>query len=400
MLIHYIAILVALALVAIISGKLERSPITVPMMCLAIGVSAWWVGLHPEMESVEFLRIVAEATLAIVLFADASTLNLRQFRKQLSWPTRMLLIGLPLAVGFGTVANFFLLPGIEIWSLVLLAALLAPTDAALGAAVFSNEDVPADVRDSVLAESGLNDGLALPFIIFAACAAIGEQHEFAQDGWLIFAAKQIGYGFLVGGILGFVGGYLLEKAVALGIADTKHGAVFALILNGLVFFAVEELGGNSFVGVFIAGMMFGTAARTQAHSAEQFLATEGNLLTMVAFVFIGVAIIPEGISNFTWEIGAVVALSLFVVRPLAIWLSLLGSSANQRTRLFLGWFGPRGLATALFSIFVLLEFGAIESGETILAVTACAVLASTVVHGMSAFWAGKVFEKQKQKDAA
>ena len=179
-----ILILGVLGLTALLFSRIERSPVTIPLICLAVGVFAWYFGGIPE-EGREnnngLIRIVAEATLAIVLFTDAANLKLSRFRHEISWPFRMLVIGLPLAVAIGAAVNFVFLPAIGIWELLLIAALLAPTDAALGASVFTNEAVPARIRDSVLAESGLNDGLALPLIIFLACIAVGGQHDFAQD---------------------------------------------------------------------------------------------------------------------------------------------------------------------------------------------------------------------------
>lgn len=362
------------------------------MICLSVGVVLWWIsgtGLDSVgNQSDQILRIIAEATLAIVLFADAANLRIARLRHAYSWPLRMLAVGLPLAIVIGSIVNYALLPQIGIWGVVLLSALLAPTDAALGASVFSNTEVPERVRDSVLAESGMNDGLALPFIIFAACGAVAGQHEFAGDGWLIFAAKQVGLGILIGFLGGSLGGYIINRAISLNLAEPKHGAMFVFLLIGIIFFLAEEFHGNSFVAVFIAGLFFGNFAKDHAHSAQEFLEAEGLLLTMASFVFIGAFVVPRGIEGISWQIVSIVLLSMFFVRPLAIWLSLLGSGAPAKTKLFLGWFGPRGLATALFAVFVLIQFQAIEYGDTIIAVTALAVLISTFLHGISAYWAG------------
>ncbi|MEM7290772.1 MAG: cation:proton antiporter, partial [Pseudomonadota bacterium] len=258
---YLIGVLLALAIVAIFANRLDRSPVTLPMICLSIGVIVWWAGGNDLKavgdQSNHILRIIAEVTLAVVLFADAATLKFGRLRHGFAWPLRMLLIGLPLAFVFGSMVNYALLPQIGIWGGILLAALLAPTDAALGASVFSNEEVPQKVRDAVLAEGGLNDGLALPFIIFAACAAVGGQHQFAGDGWLVFAAKQIGFGALTGLVMGGIGGVVINRAINADLAKSKHGAMFVFLLVGIVFFVAEEVQGNSFVAVFVAGMFFG-----------------------------------------------------------------------------------------------------------------------------------------------
>ncbi|MEM9330836.1 MAG: cation:proton antiporter [Pseudomonadota bacterium] len=394
-----IGVLGCLAAAAIFAHRLDRSPVTLPMICLSVGLVLWLTGgmsLDPIGNQSDYiLRIIAEITLAIVLFADASNLRLSRLRDGYAWPLRMLVIGLPLAIVIGSMVNFAFLPQLGIWSIILLAALLAPTDAALGASVFTNTAIPEKVRDSVLAESGLNDGLALPFIIFAACAAIGEQHQFAGDGWLVFAAKQVGLGVLIGLLGGSIGGFVLNRAINSGLTEPKHGAMFVFLLIGIVFFSAEEFEGNSFVAVFVAGLFFGKFAKDHAHSAREFLEAEGLLLTMASFVFIGAFVAPKGIENINWQIAAIVLLSLFIVRPLAIWLSLLGSGISTRKKLFLGWFGPRGLATALFTVFVLIEFDSIEYGETLISVTALAVVCSTFLHGISAYWAAPFLESEK-----
>ena len=394
-----IAVVLVLGVISLLSSRIERSPVTIPLLCLAAGLGAWYFGGirgGPE-SSIEILRIIAEATLAIVLFTDAANLKLSRFRHEVSWPFRMLVIGLPLAVVFGALVNFVFLPAIGIWELLLIAALLAPTDAALGASVFSNEEIPARIRDSILAESGLNDGLALPLIIFFACIAVGGQHDFAQDNWLIFAAQQIGFGLLAGALSGAGGGFLLNRAIKAGLAREKHAAIYAFLIIGLTYLVAEEMNGNSFVAVFIAGMAFGAQAGSAAKAIEEFLEAEGLLLTMVSFVFIGAYIVPVGFERVDASIAIVVLASLFLIRPLAVTLSLAGSNVTIRESLFMGWFGPRGLATALFAVFVLAEFSNLKNRETIIAVTALAVTLSTVLHGASAYWAGKWFRSGEAK---
>lgn len=363
------------------------------MLCLLAGFVMFQSGSFPARELSPFLQTIAEATLALVLFADAAHLKVSRLKGEANWPVRMLGFGFPFAVLIGTAVNFLLFPVLDIWEIILLAALLTPTDAALGASIFSNRKVPAKVRDSLVVESGLNDGLALPFIIFAACAAIGEQHRFASDGWLVFAMKQIGFGLVVGAALGALGGWLVFRSVNAGMARENYASMFAVLLITIVFLLAHELGGNSFVAVFIAGLLFGRFSGKTASRIREFVETDGTLLTMISFLFIGAILLPRGLGDIGVAGVITVALSLFFVRPLAIWLSFAGTETDTSTRLFFGWFGPRGLATALFAIFVIAEFEQLQNKELIIAITACAVAASAVLHGVSAYWAGKFFER-------
>lgn len=382
-----------LAGIALITGWLERGLATIPMLCLALGYGASTFGTFPSGIMLSGLEWVAEGTLAIVLFADAARLTFAKIRHQLRWPGRMLLFGMPLAVviGYGAIAPFY--PELSVWAVILLAALLVPTDAALGKAVFENPAVPDRVRDCLLAESGLNDGLALPFIIFAACATIGFDHELNQPNWLLFAFQQIGFGILCGVIIGAAGGFLLREAIGRHLAKPDQGAVFALMLILITYLAAELIGGNAFVAVFVSGLFFGGVAGDCAKRADEFLESDGLLLTMLSFVFIGAILLPSGLAVIDWRGIVVILLSLFLVRPLAVWLSLIGSNADTRSRLFLGWFGPRGLATALFAVIVLSEFADLAAMQTLIGLTAVTVAISTVLHGISAHFAYLLWKK-------
>ena len=380
----------ALGGVALLMRVFNTSIITLPMVCLSVGIVLYFVDVVPPNSMGKALELVAEATLAIVLFVDASQLKIAAIRRNAEWPTRMLALGLPLAIGLGSLVFLPFFPGMPIWEIVLLAALLAPTDAALGEAVFSNPKVPERIREALTAESGLNDGLALPAIIFFACAAVGFDHDLDQGNWVLFAGSQIFVGVGVGALLGAAGGWASHESVHRGFAEAQSSAVFGLLLVAIVFFAAETLGGNPFVAVFVAGILFGKFAKDCAGRARQFLHTEGTILLMVAFVYIGAILVPKGLMAVDWRIFIAVLLSLFVVRPLAIWLSLRGTQSNWRTRLFLGWFGPRGLATALFTLIVLDEFSDKLMSETILATTMLAVVLSTVLHGVSAHFAARL----------
>lgn len=377
----------------------ERYAVTMPMVCMALGVALYLAGGVPLDVMEDGLQLVAEITLAIVLFADASILKLSRLKDEVAWPARMLTVGLPLAIVGGAAVLALLYPQLPFWQVALIAALLAPTDAALGQAVFTNPAVPERLRDALTAESGLNDGLALPAIIFIACAAVGFNHDLVQQNWLLYAAKQIFLGVGLGAVLGIAGGWAARTSSARGWMDADLAGVYGLILIAAIFLSTDAAGGNGFVAVFVGGLCYGRFARECAHTTSAFLEKEGMFLMMVAFLYIGAILLPKGLGLADWRTFAAVVLSLFVIRPAAIWISLIGSGATLREKLFLGWFGPRGLATALFALLILHEFMGQLASDRILPVVALAVAASTLLHGVSAHFAASLCGASGAKNA-
>ncbi len=385
----YVVLLAVLFAIVLMTGLAAKVFVTGPILAIATGLALDQAGLVPQVASEGLLEVVAEAALAVVLFADASQLKVRAVRDRARWAGRMLLLGMPLGCLLGLALFALLLPGWPVWQLVLLAALLVPTDAAISQHMFANEAVPAQVRDTLTMESGLNDGIALPFIVFAGCAAVGFEHNVAQANWITFALAQLGVGLGLGLVVGLVGGFVVVQMSRLSAVTVPSSKVATLLLIPLAYFASAALGGNSFVAVFVAGIAYGTMARGRAREhaggSLAFVETNGVLMTLLAFVYIGAVLLPDALDALTPLLVGGVFASLFIVRPLAIGLSLAGSGATWRTRLVMGWFGPRGLATALFALFALTQFSMISHREDILAITTLTVAVSAVLHGLSSF---------------
>ncbi|MEM1360377.1 MAG: cation:proton antiporter [Pseudomonadota bacterium] len=394
-----IALLSLLFGYALIGHRLSSTMITAPMIFLLGGYWAYLAGIVDTEGAEHNLSLLAEVALIVLLFADAAMINPKALIRGAAKPARMLLIGLPLMVLFGFLAGELLLPGWPIWEIALLAALLAPTDAALGQAVITNPAIPEPMRRTLSAESGLNDGLALPFVVFFGCLAVGGVHDEVQVGWGQFVGQQVGFGVLAGLCVGAVGGWLLRQAQNFHYTNNALGGIAVLTLSGLAYLFAHELHGNGFIAAFIAGLTFGQVLRNRSGFVFEFIETEGQLLMLLAFFAIGALLIPIGLSFATPALIALVALSLFVLRPAAIWISLMGSGASRVERAFFGWFGPRGLATALFALLALGAFEGLRMREEILAAAAVAVMASAVLHGASAAPAGRWFERHHPKKA-
>lgn len=383
----YLVVSATLFGLAALSGWVGRIGLTPPILCLAAGFALDRSGLLPAAAGDGLLKIVAEATLAVVLFADAARTRFTALRRSALWTGRVLLLGGPLSIVLGAALFSVPLAGWPLIQVAVLAALLVPTDAVLSQRLFSNDAVPGPVRETLTAESGLNDGLALPSVIFLACAAVGYEHALLQESWLVFAMDQIGYGTVAGFGTGLLGGLLLAPLVGRG---TSSGLA-TLTLVPTAYFAATALGGNGFVGVFVAGLVMSAVmawllpGRSEARErAHDFVERDGQLMTMISFLFIGAALLPDAVARFEPAWAVVVATSLLVVRPAAVAIAMTGSGASWRMRLAMGWFGPRGLATALFAVFVLREFMALGRGGDILAISTLAVAASAVLHGLTA----------------
>lgn len=370
---------------SLVSGKLSGTIVTAPMLFVAIGFAAGSGGFGVVAVNVqhEVIHLIAELTLILVLFTDAARIDLGRVRRDHNLPSRMLLIGLPLTMLFGTLVAAFLFPGFSFWEAALLAALLAPTDAALGQAVVSDKIVPLRIRQTINIESGLNDGIALPVVLLL--AAIASSHFDASDSgrWLQFGLLQVTLGPLVGVVVGFAGARLIDTAAAKQWMGESSQGIAILALAIFAYAMAEVVGGNGFIATFVAGMVFGNAIRNACTFLFEFMETEGQLLMLLTFFIFGIALLPEGLSYATPMMFVYALLSLTVIRMLPIAISLLGAGLSPPSWLFLGWFGPRGIASILFVLLVLEEMQLPHRHE-LLAVTMITVALSVLFHGISA----------------
>ena len=361
---------------------MEHTPVTAPMVFIGAGVALSATGYFPKGDAEVALHLVAEVALVVLLFLDAAQTDLGALRQRHVWPVRMLVFGLPLAIGLGTIAALLLLPAWPLAAAALVAAILAPTDAALGQAVVTNPVVPERVRRALTVESGLNDGLALPAVLLFASLTAETMGQSGAD-WLIFAAKQLALGPLAGIVIGVLGGRILIFVKDRHLTADTYEGVGALALAAAAYLGADLIGGNGFISAFVAGLGFGNVVKGRCKFVYEFTESEGQLLTWSAFLLLGLALVPEAVAHLTPGGLALIFVSLFVVRPLAIWLSLTGTDSAPLTRLFFGWYGPRGLATALFALLVLPQLGS-HIAEPILALAINAVWISALLHGLSA----------------
>ena len=381
-----IAIVTAgLLLYALISKRLQGTIITAPLVFTVFGLIVGVGGLDIAKIDLEYsaIHFVAEFTLILVLFTDAARIDLKRLRRDHNLPLRMLLFGLPLTIAAGTLIATQLFPSFLFWEAALLASLLAPTDAALGQAVVSAEAVPVRIRQAINVESGLNDGIALPAVLLFATLASAAYDAPEAGEWIRFGLLQLTLGPLVGVTAGFLGARLIDMAAGSGWAGTSFQGIAILSLAVFTYVSAELIGGNGFIAAFIGGMVFGNTIRHPCTFLFEFMETEGQLLMLITFLVFGAALLPEGFEYVSPLVFLYAVLSLTVIRMLPIALSLMGAGLRVPTQLFLGWFGPRGLASILFVLLILEEADVPHHAE-LLSITVITVALSILLHGVTA----------------
>ncbi len=369
----------------LISRKIKGSILTGPMLFTVFGLLAGTAvfGLIPLQISNEGLHFLAEVTLILVLFSDAASIDLVQLRRDHNLPVRMLLIGMPLTIALGVLAALLLFDGLGLWEAALLAAILAPTDAALGQAVVSNRIVPVRIRQALNVESGLNDGIALPIVLVFAAYVSSVNGEADAGMWLTFGIKQVVLGPLAGIAMGYAGAKLVSLCYRTQWMSEDAEGIIALGLAFGAFALAEAIHGNGFIAAFVAGLTFGNVMQHKCKFLYEFAESEGQILVLLTFTAFGAVMIPQAMATITMNHILFGLLALTVLRMLPVHLSLLGTGVKPVTSAFLGWFGPRGLASILF-VLLILEHLSLENQNTMFAIVIVTVALSVILHGLTA----------------
>ncbi len=373
--------LVVLAFAAA-SGRIERSVVTPAIFFTSAGLLAGPVlGLIDLHVGGEPVKLLAEATLTLVLFADASRISFPALRKEFAVPARLLGIGLPFTIAFGTLAGVGLLPGVSLVEALVLSIMLACTDAALGQAVVTDERVPSRIRQGLNVESGLNDGICVPLFFIALALAEWDEGAVTAHAAVHLVLEEIGYG-LVGGVAAGVLGVLALR-LARRLPVEAHWLQIVTVATALLAAGIATgLGGSIFIAAFTAGFLFGVIGRDSGGEVSYLVDEGGELLNAVTFIVFGAAILGPALDDLTWEVLAYAVLSLTVVRMVPVALSLLGTGARRPTLAFVGWFGPRGLATIVFAVILIHESSLVHERTLLLAVVATIGI-SVFAHGLS-----------------
>ena len=400
---EHVTILLSVFLIllyGLISKLAEKSPVTAPMVFLGVGLllSSGILGIETLHIDIEFLKVIAEITLIIILFVDASMIRFNDIMSVLQGiPSRLLGIGMPLTMLMGWLVGVILFPDWSYWSLALVALILSPTDAALGQAVVKSPQVSQKIRDGISVESGLNDGIALPLILICIAALASETAVFQRDGhWLTYISLQLSLGPIIGALVGYVGGKLIEFASERDWMEPVFQSLSALSLSLLAFAFAEMFHGNGFIAAFFAGLMLGVKVHDVRVRIQEFGEAQGQLLSLSIFLLVGLVAIPIFAEFWTWQAWLYAILSLTLIRSVPVLLSLSGYDLDLYSKLFIGWFGPRGIASLLYVLIVIAELGVSEYREQ-LSVIVLTVILSTFLHGVSAIPLSARFKRKQDE---
>lgn len=367
------------------SAVLARLLVTAPLAFVAAGALLGFTLGPFEGALPEWLNALAEVTLVLILFHDAAQVRPRQIEKDGSLVARLLLIGFPLTVLLGYFTARALFPDLPVELALLLAAALAPTDAALGAPTVLNPAVPVRVRRMLNVESGLNDGLATPIVLFAIAATAGVEGLGPAES-AARAVLELVIGVAAGALVGVLGGWAIGWSRRRGFSVPAGRALGVAMLPLLAYALALATSGNGFVSAFVAGSAFAGVARWTAQEETSLELTEAFATPLVYAVWLifGLLAVPVIVSAVSpRELGfALLSLSILRMGPVA--LGLVGSGMGVRTVAFVGWFGPRGLASVVFALIALESLEDTGPLRTVVTTITVTVLLSVLAHGASA----------------
>jgi sodium/hydrogen antiporter len=380
------ALAVVIVAYTLVASKLERWWITGPMVFVAAGtiLGPGALDVLPLSLTNETVVTITELTLALVLFSDASTVPLGDVEGDSGLPRRLLFVGLPLTVVAGAVLAYVIFPNVGWAAAALVATILAPTDAALGLAVITNKAVPVRIRRALNVESGLNDGIATPLVTLFIAAAAAEE-AIGETSWGLEALKQIGLAIATAIVVGYLGGKALAFAKDHGWTSEVAEQIAILALALLAYQGAVAIGGNGFIAAFAGGILFGAATRRRPAEAVQFTETVALSASFVVWSIFGALFVGDLLTHDLSAQPIVYAvLSLTVIRIVPVAIALIGTHLRSTTVAFMGWFGPRGLASVVFTLLALEEIERAGSGGMLLQTVTWTILLSVVLHGISA----------------
>ena len=367
------------------SRRLERSVVSAAIFFVSAGLvlgsdGLGWIDLGINSHQI---RVLAEVALTLVLFADASRINLRAMQKEYTVPARLLGIGLPLTILAGWGLATAVLGDLSWSEALVLAVILAPTDAALGEAVVTDSRLPSRIRQSLNVESGLNDGICVPLLFIALASASAEDGSLSVGHAATIVVEEIGYGVVGGVVAGAVGAAIVRLLVPLGWSAPAWIQVVPVGCAALAYGVAAPLGGSGFIAAFVAGLVFGGLDAGTDGEGTYLLDELGGLASAVTFLVFGASIVGPVLSGLTWAAAAYAVLSLSVIRMLPVAIALAGTHARPPTVAYLGWFGPRGLASIVF-IVLTVEGSSLPHANTMVLAVVATIVISVYAHGLSA----------------
>ena len=381
-----------------VAGFVERSWISGPIVftCFGLFIGAEGFELLSWNTDKETMRNLAEVTLAVVLFTDAAGADMRVLKKTSMLPVRLLFIGLPLTILLGFGLGVLIFDGVSLLIIALLATMLAPTDAALGQAVVTNQSVPDEVRQALNVESGLNDGICVPVLLLFLAMALGHVSDGDTGSLAVkLLIEEIGIGLAVGLLITFISVQLLKFAWQRNWLTPTWIQIPVIALALACFALAQYLGGSGFIAAFSGGLLFGVLEKSMRDKFLRAAEGTGDTLALITWVIFGAAVAGSVLQSISWQVLLYSILSLTVIRMLPVFVALSGSGISTEGKLFIGWFGPRGLASIVFAVIVLSSNLHIDN--TLTSTVACTIILSIILHGVTANPWAKAYGKRRRK---
>ncbi len=369
---------------ALISRRASQTPITAPIFFTAAGMvlsSHWMRVAAAGMTNNMFLRL-AELGLVLLLFTDASQTDLTVLRSIGTLPGRLLSAGMLLTVLLGGIVARLVFPGLSIWEAGILSAILAPTDAGLGQVVVTSPLVPMRIRQALNVEAGLNDGLSVPFLLFFMALAAAKM-EGGSASLLQFMGEQLGLGVVVGIAVGLIGGWLLRTATRRGWLAESFQQIAVVTLPLLCLLLAEMVDASMFIASFVAGLAIQIPFKEAGKHSVEFAEEWGQMFNLAVFILFGMVVVRDW-SQLTPASWVYAVLSLTVVRMLPVAVALIGTHLSRPSVIFMGWFGPRGLASIVLGLVYLEQELHLPGEAAIRAAVMATVVLSIFLHGLSA----------------
>lgn len=376
-----------LLIYSLIAGRFESKLVNGPLLFLLTGWLLGPGGLELLSLSIDSagIKLLAELTLVIVLFNDAANTNWQVLLANRQLPIRLLLIGLPLTLLCGALFGHWIFPDLPLLEMAILSTILAPTDAALGKAVVSNPAVPAPLREGLNQESGLNDGICVPvLLLLLALIAPTEEHTGTATLAITLMLEEIGIGLLVAFVLTALTVRLLKVSYLNGWQLPLWRQLTMPGLALLCFALAQTLGGSGFIAAFVGGLLMGRRLGEHKHAYMDSCEGYGDLLSVVIWMVFGATLMPILPELLHWQFWLYAAASLTLLRMVPVWLSLIGTGLKPELKLFIGWFGPRGLASIVFAVMVLQKEPSLIGQRPIIATVLCTIILSVILHGLTA----------------
>ncbi len=366
-----------LAVVAALSGLMRGTVLSASVLSVVLGIGLAATGaIHVDATDRAIVELI-ELALILTLFSDGMFVERELLQRHWSPVARALVIAMPITMALLALAAKALFPALDWAEAFLLGAVLSATDPVVTSAVVTSRLVPSAVRHTLNLESGLNDGLALPFVLFFLVLASPGGDAGTEAAKL---AGEAAVGAAIGLALGALGGRLHRHLPGGGLTARYEG-IYAVGFAFVAFGLADSTFGNGLIAAFVCGIAMGATEREVPQGFVEFAENASAIFQVLTFFVFGGLIVATGFHHSIPPLVAFVLFALLIARPVAVMLSFLRTGLPRAEKLFMAWFGPKGVASMLFALFVLKS--QVGNGELIFDVAAIAIIASIVAHGLT-----------------